>query len=236
MTLRAWYKKIFRAPTLNDLYYTQVGNRNLKPEYTKQWNIGAEWHWTKACGPKTLAGLDLQADVYQNKIEDRIVCLPMKGTYTWTMLNYGHTFCRGLNATATGRYQRGHWHLSLMSALTWQNDLDRTDPDDPDTYDKPICYSPRLSYTLTAILGWRSLQLTTSYMHVGERTWSYADPDDVLSPYNNVDMKLNCNVPAGKTSLGLCLEVCDVLDEQYEHIPRYPMPGRNYRLTMTVGL
>ena len=45
LTLRAWYKKIFRAPTLNDLYYTQVGNRNLKPEYTKQLNVGAEYHY-----------------------------------------------------------------------------------------------------------------------------------------------------------------------------------------------
>ena len=28
LTLRGWYKTIFRVPTLNDLYYTQVGNRN----------------------------------------------------------------------------------------------------------------------------------------------------------------------------------------------------------------
>ena len=116
VTLRAWHKKIFRAPTLNDLYYTQVGNRNLKPEYTKQWNIGVEWHWatsypsplTSHLSPLTPhLSLDIQADVYQNKIENRIVCLPLKGTYTWTMMNYGYTFCRGLNATAKGRYEKG---------------------------------------------------------------------------------------------------------------------------------
>ncbi len=241
VTLRAWYKKIFRAPTLNDLYYTQVGNRNLKPEYTKQWNVGVEWHSSLPTAHSSLL-TSIQADAYQNKIENRIVCLPMKGTYTWTMLNYGYTFCRGLNATATGRYQTRDWQLSLMSSLTWQKDLDRTDPDNEDTYDKPICYSPELSYTLTGIVGWRNVQLTTSYMHVGERTWSYADPDDVLTPYNNIDMKLSYTLSpltsrlSPLTSAGLCLEVCDVLDEQYEHIPRYPMPGRNYRLTLSIGL
>ena len=239
VTFRAWYKKIFRAPTLNDLYYTQVGNRNLQPEYTKQLNFGVEWHWSKSRGyspSRPTVSIDLQADVYQNKIENRIVCLPLKGTYSWSMMNYGCTFCRGLNATASVRYATGPWAFSMLSSMTWQNDLNRTDPDDEDTYDKPICYSPRLSYTLTGIVQWRRLQLTTSYMHVGERMWSYADPEDILTPYNNIDMKLSYSQPVGKTSVGFCLEVIDVLDEQYEHLPRYPLPGRNYKLTLTFGI
>ncbi len=268
VTLRAWYKKIFRAPTLNDLYYTQVGNRNLKPEYTKQWNIGAEWHWTSKNNELHEITTDVQADVYQNRIENRIVCLPLKGTYTWTMMNYGYTFCRGLNATVKGHYEKGPWGASLLGSLTWQRDLNRTDPDDEDTYDKPICYSPELSYTVTGICTFTprgrtntpngsgrtndhrlyelhentrkcpygSYSLTISYMHVGERMWSYADPEDILEPYNNIDAKLSYTTTFGRLSTGLCLEVCDVLDEQYEHIPRYPMPGRNYRLTLTLGL
>ena len=245
VTMRAWYKKIFRAPTLNDLYYTQVGNRNLKPEYTKQWNIGLEYHWIPSHFSPLTSHLSasVQADIYQNKIENRIVCLPLKGTYTWTMMNYGYTYCRGLNATAQGHYDKDDWHFSLLTSLTWQKDLNRTDPADEDTYNKPICYSPEFSYTLTGVAAWKELSLTVSHMHVGERMWSYADPEDILEPYNNIDAKLSCTLPnaltshlSPLTSLGLCLEVCDVLDEQYEHIPRYPMPGRNYKLTLTIGI
>ncbi|MBQ2403279.1 MAG: hypothetical protein II314_05020, partial [Prevotella sp.] len=58
---------------------------------------GAEYHYASRHWKASI-----QADVYQNKIENRIVCLPMKGTYTWTMMNYGYTFCQGLNATASG--------------------------------------------------------------------------------------------------------------------------------------
>ena len=235
LTLRGWYKEIFRAPTLNDLYYTQVGNRNLKPEYTKQWNLGIEYSNVKWSMFNGQCSIDVQADAYVNKIENRIVCLPLKGTYTWSMMNYGHTFCRGLNATVKGHYRRGDWNGSLITSLTWQHDVDRTDPEDEDMYDKPICYSPTLSTGITAIMGWRTLQFTTSYLYVGERMWSKADPDDILEPYHNVDMKLSYTRPIGKTSWGLCLEVCDVLDIQYEHIPRYPMPGRNYKLTLSFG-
>lgn len=227
LTLRTWYKSIFRAPTLNDLYYTQVGNRNLKPEYTKQFDFGAEYnyiftHWTAS----------VQADVYVNHIDDRIVCLPLKGTYTWSMMNYGETYCRGLNMTASGRYMTGPWNFSLLTSLTWQRDLNRTDPDNENTYNKPICYSPTLSMGITAIAAWKNYSLTVSELHVGERMWSYADPEDVLKPYNNVDVKL-C---ASWRKILASLEVNDLFDVQYEHIPRYPMPGRNFRLTLSLTI
>lgn len=238
LTARWWYKQIFRAPTLNDLYYTQAGNRNLKPEYTKQLNFGLEYHWSKGqqAWSKDMWAIDLQADIYQNKIENRIVCLPLKGTYTWSMMNYGYTFCRGLNATLKGHYSRGDWRFSLINSITWQRDVDRTDPEDEDMYNQIICYSPTFSTGLTAIASWRTLQYTASYLYVGERMWSKADPEDILEPYHNLDMKLSYTHHIGRTSLGVCLEVCDVLDEQYEHIPRYPMPGRNYKLTLTFGI
>lgn len=240
LTLRGWYKRIFRAPTLNDLYYTQVGNRNLRPEYTKQWNVGLEHHF----GSRHWS-TSVQADVYINKIENRIVCLPLKGTYSWSMMNYGYTFCRGLNATANARYNVRRWTFSLLTSLTWQRDLNRTDPADKEVYNKPICYSPALSYGITAVATWRGLSLTISNLHVSERMWSYADPEDILKPYDNVDLKLSCTHPLRfrrtkrpdlRTTLGASLEVNDLLDEQYEHIPRYPMPGRNYKFTLTFTL
>lgn len=224
LTIKAWYKSIFRVPTLNDLYYTQAGNRNLKPEYTRQFDIGAEYTHTSAAWVASI-----QADAYINHIDDRIVCLPLRGTYTWSMLNYGRTYCRGLNTTASARYMTGPWNFSLMTSLTLQRDLNRTDSSDPDTYNRPICYSPTLSAGITAIAAWRHWSLTVSDLYVGERMWSYADPEDILTPYNNVDMKLSASLPHVLVSL----EVNDLFDVQYEHLPRYPMPGRNYRLTAT---
>ena len=62
--------------------------------------------------------------------------------------------------------------------------------------------------------------------------WSYADPEDVLSPYNNIDLKISGTI----ARLTLSLEINDLLDEQYEHIPRYPMPGRNARFSIIYTL
>lgn len=227
LTLRAWHKTIFRAPTLNDLYYTRIGNRLLKPEYTRQWNVGAEY---RIVFPKAL--LSVQADGYINHITDRIVCLPLKGTYSWSMMNYGRTYCRGLNATVNGRYFSNGWDFSLLGAITWQKDLNRTDPDDPDSYNRQICYSPVFSGSATGIAAWRGYSLTLSYMHTGKRSWSYGDPGDVLPAYNNVDIKLSGQV----RFLTASLEINDLFNVQYEHLPRYPMPGRNFKFTITYTL
>lgn len=226
-SFRAWYKRIFRVPTLNDLYYTQVGNRNLKPEYTRQYNIGAEYHYNVSRWSASV-----QADAYINRIDNRIVCLPLKGTYSWSMLNYGETYCRGLNATASGRFSPGEWTFSLLTSITWQRDLNRTDPDDPDTYNRPICYSPTLSCGITGIVGWRWFTLTLSDLHVGERMWSYADPEDILDPYNNIDVKFTGVWQRFTASV----EINDLLDKQYEHVPRYPMPGRSFTFSLSISI
>lgn len=227
LSLRAWYKCIFRAPTLNDLYYTQVGNRNLNPEYTRQWNIGAEYK--RAFGP---VAFSCQADAYLNFIDDRIVCLPLKGTYTWSMMNYGKTFCRGLNLNTSGACMLSDWYFSLLCSLTLQKDLNRTDPADKDTYDMPICYSPTFSTGVTAVAGWRMLTLSVSNLYVSSRMWSYADPADILAPYNNVDVRLTGTFRNFTASV----EVNDLFDVQYEHIPRYPMPGRTLRFSLSFSI
>lgn len=225
--LRAWHKKIFRVPTLNDLYYTQAGNRNLKPEYTRQWNIGAEY--TFSHGPWLASA---QLDAYINSIDNRIVCLPLRGTYTWSMMNYGKTYCRGLNLNLNSRFTPSAWIFSLLGSFTFQRDVNHTNPEDADTYDVPICYSPKFSCGITAMVSWKWLTLSVSELHVAKRIWSYADPDDILDPYNNVDLKLT-----GKwRGFIASLEVNDLFDVQYEHIPRYPMPGRSFKFTLSYAI
>ena len=227
LTARAWYKSIFRVPTLNDLYYTQAGNRNLKPESTRQLDIGLEYHASPGRW-----NLSVQTDLYINHVTDRIVCLPMKGTYTWTMLNYGRTVCRGIDAKLSAGWTDGTWTASLLTSFTWQDDRNRTNPDDRFSYGKPVCYSPAFSSGLTAMTGWKRLSLTLSYLHVSERMWSYADPDDILSPYDNVDLRLSADF----RRIGLSFELFDAFDVQYEMVQRYPMPGRNFKLTIIYKL
>ena len=97
--LRAFYKRIFRMPTFNDLYYTDIGNVTLKPEYADQFNVGLQWQTIRDHG--FYRGVRLTADAYYNYVTDKIIAVP-KGTgmYRWMMMNIGKVKIRGIDLTA----------------------------------------------------------------------------------------------------------------------------------------
>ena len=214
-TLRTFYKSVFRAPTLNDLYYTLVGNRNLKPEYTKQFDVGVVY--------KTNC-LDLQADFYYNHVEDRIVCLPLKGSYQWTMLNYGYTRCMGVDVTMNAHY-KVH---SLLLTGTFQDDRNRTNPKE-DAYNDYIAYSPKWSFTAVYSFLYKGWTASLSHMFVDKRYWTAENAiDDPLKAYNCTDVKVGYNFLRHYIVEAECQDLFDV---RYEMIQRWPMPGRRFAVT-----
>lgn len=215
-TLRGFYKTVFRAPTLNDLYYTLVGNRNLKPEYTKQFDIGITYKNNR---------IDIQADWYYNHVEDRIVCLPLKGSYQWTMLNYGYTRCMGVDITANATLFRHH---NLLLTATFQDDRNRTDPTE-DAYNDYIAYSPRWSLTAVYTFQCRNMSVSVSHLFTDKRYWTAENAiEEPLDAYNCTDIKIGYRY--GSTTIEA--ECQDIFDIRYEIIQRWSMPGRRFAITL----
>ena len=218
-TVRAFYKSVFRAPTLNDLYYTLVGNRKLRPEYTRQLDIGATFG---------LTWLNLQVDAYCNHVTDRIVCLPLKGSYQWTMLNYGYTRCLGVDITANITWR----HSTVLLTATFQDDRNRTDRAD-DAYNDFIAYSPRWSFTGVYSLNWRGFYASLSHMFVGRRYWTAENAiEEPLLAYNCTDIKCGYRWQW----LTVEAECQDIFDVRYELIQRWPMPGRRFCATIKITI
>lgn len=231
-TFRSFYKVVFRPPTLNDLYYTLVGNRNLKPEYTKQFDIGFSY----AKSTRTW-NINLQADWYYNHIEDRIVCLPLKGSYQWTMLNYGYTRCMGvdisLNTGFSHRIGKEKCTHSLLLTGTWQDDRNRTDPTE-DAYNDYIAYSPQWSFSAVYTFLYKGWTMSLSHMFVDKRYWTAENSiEDPLTAYNCTDVKVGYRF---RKHLVIEAECQDLFDVRYEMIQRWPMPGRRYAMTVKLNL
>lgn len=225
-TLRAFYKSVFRAPTLNDLYYTLVGNRNLRPEYTRQLDIGFTYFLQ---GSPSELMIDIQCDGYCNRVEDRIVCLPLKGSYQWTMLNYGYTRSLGIDLTANISY-RTH---SLLLSGTFQDDRNRTAPHE-DSYDDFIAYSPRWSFTAVYAFHCKRWSVSLSHMFVDRRYWTAENAiEPPLDAYNCTDMKVGYDLLLHRAkSLIFEVECQNLFDSRYEIIQRWPMPGRRFAATL----
>lgn len=222
-TVRAFHKRIFRAPTLNDLYYTLVGNAQLRPEYTSQFDLGVDYKDRH---------LHLALDAYYNRIEDKIVAIPMKSQFRWSMVNFGLVKSLGLSATAGYDRTWGRFSLNANANYTCQRDRDYSSPHDPE-YRNTIPYSPLHSASLIVDLAYDGWSLCTSWLYTGDRFALISNNrDDLLGAWQTVDLKLNKRFRIRRHYVQATVECNNLCDSRHEVVKRYPMPGRNWKATL----
>lgn len=217
IALRGFYKQVHRVPTLNDLYYTNVGVRSLKPEQTTQFDVG--------CSYKS-SNLDFQFDGYYNQVYDKIICIPQGGAYNWKMTNRGYVVIKGVDSSVRVSYPR--W--SLFYTVTIQDVRDMTDSKES-SYNKQLLYSPTWSHS--CILSCRvipQLNVSCSGMYVGKRKWSYADDADILQRYFCLDLHSSLSL----RKFVISCDIDNVLNHYYELVQRWPLPARRYKLSVKV--
>lgn len=238
LTFRAYYKRIFRMPTFNDLYYTDIGNASLRPEMATQWNLGGSFH--RDFDATVFSSVDLSADAYYNIVDDKIIAVPKgNGQYRWMMMNIGRVKIRGVDVTANlamepvaGLMLNGHL------TYTFQRAQDYSDPsdclDEAGTYKGQIAYIPRHSGSATLNATWRRAELNYSFIYVGERYHNSSNiPANYEQPWYTSDISASWRFTLRrKMSLRVTAEVNNLLDQQYEVIQNYPMPGRNYKIIL----
>jgi vitamin B12 transporter len=239
--LRAFYKRIFRMPTFNDLYYTDIGNISLNPEYTNQYNVG--FQYSKESEKGIVSRFNFRADAYYNEVTDKIVAIPKgNGQYRWMMMNLGYVKIKGIDvSTQTG--WRLPYKIVLNTSLnyTFQKAQDFTNPSDNDpesgSYGSQIAYIPWHNGSAIANLMWKTWDLNYSFIYVGERYHNSSNiPANYEQPWYTHDLTLGKTFRLKKINGKLSAEVNNLLNQYYDVVLNYPMPGRNYKLTLKIEL
>lgn len=228
--VRASYQDMFRIPTFNDLYYSEVGNKMLAPEIARQFNVGVTWR-------EGFSGIvdevSLQADGYYNKVKDKIVAIPT--LFVWKMMNLGKVDIWGtdINAGASLSFGAG-MRLKLQGNWSYQYAIDVTSAKDKN-FRHQIPYTPRHSGSFSASLTSRWVNVGYLLSAVGER---YALPQNTSSNriggYVEHSASLGRNFEMERCSIAVQLECQNFTDVQYEVIQYYPMPARSYRFTIKI--
>lgn len=234
-SMRAYVKKSFRMPTFNDLYYTDMGNANLVPESAIQYDAGfaLNKHFEKGI----IRHAEMHVDAYYNTVHDKIVAYPKGQQFRWTMLNLGKVHIKGIDVEAEADFQLGKDLVATARAqYTYQDARDVTDPNDS-YYKHQIPYIPWHSGSAIVGLSYRNWDLNYSFIYAGER---YDEQENILynhmEPWYTSDLSLRCKFIVYSLKFIAQAEVNNVLDQQYEVIVNYPMPGRNYALTLSVEI
>lgn len=235
---RAFYKKIFRMPTFNEIYYTVIGSgtSNLRPEYATQYNLGITYN--KTLSHKYFKGFDAQLDAYYNEISDKILAKPGGQLFRWTMMNIGLVKIKGMDAAISGSFVPiEELKLSTRLNYTYQQAQDYSDPDELINYKGQISYIPWHSGSAIVSGEFKDWDFNYSFIYAGER---YSESANI--PRNKVLAWYTHDISVGKyfklynKDFKVTMEVNNLFNQQYEVVKRYPMPGTNFKFIFRANI
>jgi vitamin B12 transporter len=231
--IRSFYKSIFRNPTFDDLYYGGIGNPNLKPEYTHQYDLGATYS-------KNLNGvfdyISLTADAYYNDVTNKIVFIP-KDTYNGSIQNYGKVDIKGLDAGLKTQAKLGAgWKGLLAVNYSYQQALNVTDPTSS-IYLNQLPYTPKNTVALNAGINKGVIGIYYNQVISSSRYYTNDNlPYDLLPAYAISDASVVYKNSINHLPVMASFEVNNLFDKNYTIVRSYPMPGRSYRLTFQITI
>lgn len=232
--IRAFYKRIFRMPTFNDLYYTSIGNADLDPEFVNQYDFGLSYQYSDPY--KVFSSFGIQVDAYYNYVENKIVAIPAANPFRWQMKNYGKVSIHGLDAAVDfGLRWARNWTLDMRLAYTYQIAADQSYDKESPYYGGQLPYIPWHSGTAVLNLAWKTLNLNYSFLYTGERYTSSANiVENYVQPWYTHDVAISYAFPIKSVNCKTSLEVNNLLNQQYEIVTGFPMPGTSFRIILKV--
>lgn len=221
-------------PTLNDLYYTFIGNSDLKPETTDQFNIGFVYSADFYTG--VFRHLQLTADAYYNQVKNKIIAMPGSNQFRWSMINLGNVQIKGIDATLSGDWRFGPVDVNTTLSYTYQKAQDFTDKTSP-WYGGQIPYTPWHSVSVLVGGDWNNFGFNYSFVYTGERYEAVANiPENYAQPWYTHDISAYYNWALKKCALRVAADVNNIFNQQYEVVQCYPMPGTNFKIKLNITL
>ena len=211
-------KRSCRLPSFNDLYYTNVTSRALRPE--KVWQLSARWCWDRSYGRWHFRANE---ELYHNRVTDKLIAVPNGSLFRWSMYNIGKV---------------GIWGDEIHADVSWNNALGLVARYSfqwarEDGSDFQIPYIPLHSASFNIFGAIDAFRLDVKGFVTGSRlTAASTRPEYHLAPWTIWDVSLSWRKPR----YSLSLDVRNVFNRQYQIVQGYPMPGMNVLGTVAITL
>lgn len=224
LSVRGAYSEKFKRPTFNDLFWVPGGDPNLDPENGYSIETGATYFL------KTNHIGDFSFDLawYYSPFKNMIVWRPEGAT--WYAKNYRDVLSRGVDFKIN--------HVSKTKSFDWTNQLTIgynkatvESATDGRNEGRPLYYAPEwIGSFNSAIQNYKGWSLAVNVHTVSKRY--YDDTKSYLDPYRLLGANLSKSIDFGKNSLTAMLNVDNILNERYQTVRSYPMPGRIWLINL----
>jgi len=229
--VRTHFKNTYRLPSFNDLYYNSIGNSKLKAENASSINVGLTYG-------KNLKSTTFETtiDIYQNEIKDKIVAIPTKNLFNWSMQNIGNVLSRGVDFSLLFSYKKKLFNFTISTSQSYNSSIDVTQKNSF-TYEHQIPYTPNYNASYSSTFSYKKNSLSLTILHTGHRYVLNENlPFNKLNGFIDLALGLSKTILIKKQSIYCKVLVANLLNTNYEIIKSFPMPGRHFSIKLIYTL
>jgi vitamin B12 transporter len=210
----------FRSPSFNDLYFRGFSNPDLKPERSTSFDAGVSTSFY------FLGEHSVDYTYFHQDIENRILF----DLSTFQPMNIGKVLSEGSEVKYVGQFFNSKLDMTVHYSFTDARKRNLDFAGDP-SFDRQLAYIPADVLNVRIGFGGRPLRLNVMHSIVGGR---YLTSDNTMSlpSFRVSDANIVVRWPLARWQVMMKAELNNIFDNYYEVIKDYPMPKRNYRLTL----
>lgn len=232
-TFRISIGQFSRLASFSEMFYGQMGNPDLRPEISQMLNTGVH---NKRRIKKVEVNFGI--DVFLGQIKDKIIAIPTQNLFVWSVRNLQTVRSYGFDAILSLDYATTTSHVGLN--FTQKSSLniahDRSDPQGP-TFGNQIPYTPYWLHASVLTIRQKHVSFTYGYYFndfrfvLGENIAA-----NVLEAFQIHDIRVNYEAKLkaeSKHNFRIHFKLNNLLNQQYQVMRGFPMPGRNFEIGLT---
>lgn len=226
VTARGSAGRSYRVPTLNERYWRQLGNPDLRPENGLNLEAGLLARFQPT--PRLLLTTDLAT--YRNRIDDWSYWNPDFG---YRVENLQLVVARGLEWSGTATYTTPRWQMGgrLGYALTRSSQERAYSSYANDLVGKQLVYVPIHSGTANGFVQYKKVRLTMQTLAVSRRYVTF-DNSQFLPGYVLTNLLLESPFRVGAVRGTLQGQVSNLTDALVLNVKRNALPGRSFSINL----
>jgi iron complex outermembrane receptor protein len=226
--LKANAAKVYRLPTLNDLYWNPGGNPNLKPEegYTYEGSFEIKL-------PCKHFLVETEMTYFDKNITNWIYWVPGAGGNP-TPINLMKVYSRGTETSSRISYTVNKFktQIGFNSAYVLSTSIASNLENDA-SVNKQLIYTPRYNYGGNFSITYNKFNVSYYHNYVGYR-FTTSDNTAWLKPYHFSNLKIGYQYSLQKLTFVTSFNINNLFNTNYQVIAQRPMPLRNYEVSLTL--
>lgn len=225
-------KRTMRMPSFNELYYSQIGNVDLKPEIANQSAFGSDYKFNIHNN-----NFKITYNLFFNYIENKIVAIPTKNLFIWSIQNVGKVVIYGSDVVFSHeRRFNDTWSLNTNVNYTFQRVMDYSNKN-ATTFQDQIAYMPLHLLNANFSCDYKKVGINISGHYTSLR---FALNENIVSNEVPSFYTFDASIYARKTikanEFRLSFSIKNLSNNSYEYIRNYVMPGRSYLISLSYAL